>query len=362
VTRCIVLAVGDTAGHVTPALAIADAYKDLVRDIDVRFLSAGEGTGHWLIARAGYHVDYVPGSQIARTTLLRQGLALGRTALGVAHARRVLRRHGVRLVIGTGGYGSAGALLGARTLGLMTALVEPNVVPGLTNRLLGRIAHRAYLGFAEAATSFPPERTLVTGIPVRQPPAAATLRQVPALPRVNVLVMSGSRGQDFLGQRVPELLAALARHDLQIHVHHQGGTSTAAISHAYERLHIPARVEPFIDNVAEALAWADIAIARAGAGTIAELSAAGVPTLLIPLADAAHDHQGENAKALVARGAALSTREGTWATEELANQLSMLLHNADSMRSMSRAMQGVTDRDGAAHIVRDCEALMQGRW
>ncbi|MEQ1759691.1 MAG: glycosyltransferase [Vicinamibacterales bacterium] len=362
-TRVLALAVGDTAGHVLPALAIAEAYAQLVGEIDVRFFAAGEGAGHWLIGKAGYPLHYVPGSQIARTSAGQQALALWRTGRGIVRARGLLRQHGARLVIGTGGYGSASALLAARTLGLTTALVEPNVEPGLANKLLGRFVHRAYVAFQETTAAFPRGTSLVTGVPIRgNLSTLAHERRAPALPHLRILVMSGSRGAQFLGEHVPALCSLLAGNGLTLDVRHQGGAETATIEAAYARLGIRARVESFISDMPAALANADLAITRAGAGTIAELATAGIPALLVPLADAAHDHQAANAAALVARGAALMTRESDWDTPRIADQMLTLLRHDTGWDTMSAAMFALAREDGAARIVTDCEALMEGRW
>jgi UDP-N-acetylglucosamine--N-acetylmuramyl-(pentapeptide) pyrophosphoryl-undecaprenol N-acetylglucosamine transferase len=180
--------------------------------------------------------------------------------------------------------------------------------------------------------------------------------------RVNVLVTSGSRGERFLGARVPELAARLRRHGLSLILRHQGGGDVAAIEQAYAGAGIEATVEPFIEDMAATLAWADFAITRAGAGTLAELALAGVPALLVPLGDAAYDHQAANAAAFAGRGAALSWREQEWNTDTVAAAVSSLLQDPSAWTSMSRAMSSLATPDAASRIVRECEALMDGRW
>jgi UDP-N-acetylglucosamine--N-acetylmuramyl-(pentapeptide) pyrophosphoryl-undecaprenol N-acetylglucosamine transferase len=347
---------------VIPALALAEAYARLAGTLEIRFFAAGEGAGHRLLERAGYPVHFIPGSQIARTTRLEQCVAVGRLVHGVARARKTLIQHRTRLVIGTGGYGSAGAIVAARSLGLATALIEPNVTPGLANRILGRITHRSWVGFEQTAGFFPHHRTVVTGVPLRRGVANVTSRQPPVLPRLRVLVLSGSRGEAFLGERIPALAQALGHAGLSVEVRHQGGEWAGAIQQAYDKLRIQACVEGFIEDMAGALAWADLAIARAGAGTIAELAAAGVPMLLVPLADAAHDHQASNASALASRDAALMVREEQWETDALARQILGLVRHADAWTTMARTAQGLSTPDATTRIIQDCEALMVGRW
>jgi UDP-N-acetylglucosamine--N-acetylmuramyl-(pentapeptide) pyrophosphoryl-undecaprenol N-acetylglucosamine transferase len=363
-TRCIAIAVGDTAGHVMPAIAIAEAYRQHVGPVDVRFFAAGEGPGHWLVEQAGYPLDYVPGSPIARVGRLQQGAALVRTTRGVVRARSLLLRRNARLVIGTGGYGSASALIAGRSCGLTTALVEPNVVPGLTNRLLGRVVDRAYVAFHETTSAFPAGRAIVTGVPSATGSTISLTgaRRPPALPHLKVLVTSGSRGEDFMGAHVPPFAQALQRRGLVLEVRHQGGSDTPLVQRSYEALGVSAVVQPFIHDMADALAWADVMIARAGAGTLAELGLAGVPALLVPLADAADDHQASNAMVFVKRGAALWTREQDWNTEALAEQVSSLVRDKGTWERMSAAMAALATPDAASRIVCDCESMMAGLW
>jgi UDP-N-acetylglucosamine--N-acetylmuramyl-(pentapeptide) pyrophosphoryl-undecaprenol N-acetylglucosamine transferase len=177
-----------------------------------------------------------------------------------------------------------------------------------------------------------------------------------------VLVLSGSRGEAFLGERMPALVQALRLEGLSVEVRHQGGEGAARIQQVYDHLHIPACVEGFIEDISSALSWADIAIARAGAGTIAELAAAGVPMLLVPLADAAHDHQAWNASALAASDAALMVREEQWVTEALARQILALVRDGAAWTTMAKVAQELSSSDATARIIDDCEALMVGRW
>ena len=346
-----------------PALAVAEAYSEMAGPVDIRFFAAGEGTGHTHITRGGFPLDYVPGSPIARVRTLQQLIALGHAGLGVVSARALLAQHGARLAIGTGGYGSAGMLLAARSMGLMTALIEPNVVPGLANRILGCVVHRAMVAFEETAGAFPGHRAVITGVPVRLGFAqAGGSRRLPALPLVKLLVTSGSRGERFLGTHVPDLAARLQHEGLSLMVRHQGGDDASTIERAYADAGIKASVEPFIEDMHAALGWADFAIARAGAVTLAEFAIAGVPSLVVPLADAAHDHQAANAAAFVRRGAALSWREQDWNTDLVGQRVAGLIRNAQAWGAMSTAMSALAVPDAAARVVRECETLMEGRW
>jgi UDP-N-acetylglucosamine--N-acetylmuramyl-(pentapeptide) pyrophosphoryl-undecaprenol N-acetylglucosamine transferase len=177
-----------------------------------------------------------------------------------------------------------------------------------------------------------------------------------------VLVLSSTRGAPFLAGRVPELLAEVERRGVTVEVLHQSGEVTAGdVAHAYRRVAIKATVAPYLDEIASAYRWADLVIARSGAGTIAEAAAAGVPALLVPLADAAGDHQAANAAAVAAAGAAIAVREEEWRGEALARRITALLE-PPAWVAAARAARGLAAPDAAARIVADCETLMAGRW
>jgi UDP-N-acetylglucosamine--N-acetylmuramyl-(pentapeptide) pyrophosphoryl-undecaprenol N-acetylglucosamine transferase len=191
---------------------------------------------------------------------------------------------------------------------LATAIHEANIRPGLANRWIARLVDRVYVNHAETAQVLASQRLVVIGWPVR-----SYLCELAELPRqswhgvrpARILVCAASRGGSFFAREVPALLERLASTAIPLEVHHQSGdVEPLPIELAYTRAGIVAHVSPFIDDMAAAYRWADLAIVRAGAGTIAELAIAGLPALLVPLADAADDHQTVNARAFVAAGAA----------------------------------------------------------
>ena len=327
---------------------------------------AGQVVPVHLASRHGCRYQAVSGSQLVRVGLGGKLAAVGCTLAGVAEARRLLRLSETRLVLGFGGYASGPLVIAARTLGLPAAIHEANVWPGLANRLLGRIASRVYLNDDAASRHFPAGRWLVTGWPVRQEVSA--LAHEPRRPAVGdrparVLICSGSRGGAFFGQRVPAVLERLSANGMRIEARHQSAEADPGpISDAYRRAGVPAGVMAFIDDMRDAYLWADVAITRAGAGTIAELALAGLPALLVPLADAAEDHQAPNAKACASAGAGFWVREGAWNAEDLAGRLSKLLTDPAAWEAASAGARQRAAPDAADRVVDDCEAIMRGRW
>jgi UDP-N-acetylglucosamine--N-acetylmuramyl-(pentapeptide) pyrophosphoryl-undecaprenol N-acetylglucosamine transferase len=363
--RRVLIVVGPTAGHVYPALAIADAYRARHPDLDVGFAGALDSLAARILGARGYALALVSGSQLVNVGPGGKLAAAGRAVSGFVQARRLLRARRTRLVLGLGGYASGAILLAARSLGARVAIHEANVVPGLANRWLAPFAHRIYLGFGAAAVAFGTRQPLVTGHPVRADIAALAgePRSAPGRERLaRILVLSSTRGERFLAERVPDLLAGVERRGVAVEVLHQSGQFSAdALAHAYRLAGVKATVAPYLDAIGSAYRWADFVIARSGAGTLAEIAAAGVPALLVPLADAPGDHQAANAATVAAAGAGIVVREGEWRCDPLAVQVTALL-GEDAWTAAARAARRLARPDAAARIVEDCEALMTGRW
>jgi UDP-N-acetylglucosamine--N-acetylmuramyl-(pentapeptide) pyrophosphoryl-undecaprenol N-acetylglucosamine transferase len=366
VTRRIALVVGPTAGHVHPAIAIAEAYRAAFPDVEAVFVGAAAGPALRILAARGLPLETVSASPIAGVGLASRVGAVASVVPSFAQARRILRNHDTRLVIGVGGYASGGVLLAARSLGVRTVIHEANVVPGLANRLLAPLVHRVYLGQAAARDAFAVSRPLVTGHPVRADIAAmaAAARLAPhRLRPLRVLVTSGSRGMEFLVERVPDLLREVQRQGVTVEALHQAGeVDPQAIRVAYLRAGVKASITPYYTDIASVYRSADFAIARAGAGTVAELAAAGLPALLVPLAGLADDHQAANARVFTDAGAGLTVREAEWDARALGARLAALLGDTAAWTAASDAARARAIPDAAQRIVADCEAEMAGRW
>lgn len=363
--RNIAIAGGGTAGHVNPALAIADAYRDQF-GANVVFIGTASGLETRLVPARGYPLELVDGSRLVGGSVAAKLKGIVGLIKGVAQARALLKKHGVKLVVGVGGYASGAALLAARTMGLATAVHESNAVPGLTNKVLGRLVDRVYLGFEAAKSAFPQARVRVTGNPVR-----AEIEQLDVqrgLPTdgsrpVRILVVGGSQGALFLNQNVPALLAEVAANGIALTVRHQvGKLAPEPVAQAYADTSTAAEVIAYIDDMADAYKWADFAITRAGSGTVSELAAAKLPALLVPFPYAAGDHQAANAKAFSDAGGGLWQRQKDWNSEKLAQSLISLMANTGAMDRAVKGAYAVARPDAARAVVADCEQLMEGRW
>lgn len=300
----ILIMAGGTGGHVFPALAVAQA------------LVASGARVSWLGTRAGIEAELVPAQHIEIDFIDVGGLrgkGLGRL-LGAPlallralfQALAVLRRRDPAAVLGFGGFASGPGGLAAWLTRRPLLIHEQNAVAGLTNRLLARLARQVLAAFP---TAFTPERgATVTGNPVRAAIAALPapgVRYAGRGPQLRLLVVGGSLGAQALNETLPQALARLPA-DRRPQVRHQSGKRhLAAVQAAYAAAGVEAELLPFIADMAEAYGWADLVLCRAGALTVSELAAAGVPAILVPYPHAVDDHQSANASYLAAAGAAL---------------------------------------------------------
>ncbi len=360
--RRIALVGGGTAGHVYPALAVAEAYCQAYDHVELLFIGTADSCEAQLVPSFGYRFRPVRASQLFGVDSRGKARAMLNLTRGMGQARRLLRAHGTKLVIGFGGYASAGALLAARGLGLRTAIHEGNMVPGLTNRLLGRFVDWVYLGFEDANGAFVTQRTRVTGNPVRASvthisPTSRAVRRIGQ--PLHILVMGGSQGSPFFNQHVPGLLRRVAEYGLALDVWHQvGNFDSTPVQAAYASAGLSVSVVPYIDDIATAYAWADFAITCSGSGTISELAVCGLPALLVPLPNVAQDHQTVNAELFAKTGAAWWLREADWQVERLASQLAAWLRDPEARATASQQARRLATPGAAQTLVADCEVLM----
>lgn len=360
----VAIACGWTAGHVYPALAVADAWRHAAPGIELILLGSAGGFEARLVPAHGYRLALIRAAPFAGVGLGAKIHALWATALGAVEARRILRAERVELVLAFGGYVAAPVVLAAWSLGVPAVLHEANAIPGVANRALARLADRMLLGF-EAAGAPLADDAAVTGTPIRAAIAALAeqTRQPPAPGApVRVLVTGGSLGSNFLNERVPDLLTRVAARGLRVEARHQVGDGDLERTRAhYADAAIPAEVVSYLDDMAAAYAWADIAIVSAGAVTLAELAAAGLPALVVPLASATGDHQAANARAFAAATGASWTREETWDADERAAWLVSLLASPKAWRAASAGIRRLVRVDAAAAVIRACEVIFRAR-
>jgi UDP-N-acetylglucosamine--N-acetylmuramyl-(pentapeptide) pyrophosphoryl-undecaprenol N-acetylglucosamine transferase len=352
----VVIAGGGTGGHLYPGLALADALGS--RGVSVTFVGTAGGIEARVVPAAGYPLRLLPGRQL-------RGGGAGRAVIGlVTAAGAALRGIGLlgalrpSLVVGVGGYASVAVVLAAAARGIPTVLLEQNAVPGAANRFLARLAHRVCVGFAESGDLFPPGRALYTGNPVR----ADILRPRPSRDRPGLLVFGGSAGAHRLNEATLEALQALGRMGRDLGVTHQTGVADLdTIRARYAAIGLPARVEPFIADMGSAYAAADVVVARAGAMTCAEVTAVGLPAILVPYPHAADDHQRRNAEILVRAGAAEMILDVELTGKRLAASLGALLADAGRRARMAERARALGRPDAAQRVAEECLRIASAR-
>jgi UDP-N-acetylglucosamine--N-acetylmuramyl-(pentapeptide) pyrophosphoryl-undecaprenol N-acetylglucosamine transferase len=373
--RRVAIAGGYTAGHVNTGLEIAREYQSAFGPTSILFIGTRDGFESRLVPPTGHRLEMISGGPIINQGHLGKLNGAWSACVGVVQARRLLKAERIELMIGLGSYVSALTLLAARQLGIRTALHEANEQPGFANRFASRFVDRIYLGShsaladlggdANASTmtgTSAAQRVIVTGNPVREEILGCS-RRAPlrdSKEPARILVTGGSLGSAFLNRRVPELLGRLAAGGIELDVHHQAGdTDLEAIRAHYDRVGLEATVASYFDAIAEEYGQAHFAITSAGAITLAELAACGLPSLVVPLAGAAHDHQVPNAAAYSRHCGALWSRESDWNPAELAAAIARQLENPAVWNEHSKRAHEYSRSQAARELVEDCESMMR---
>lgn len=351
-SRPVMIIAGGTGGHVFPGLAVAEELRR--RGVPVVWMGTRQGLEARVVPAAGIVIEWLDVRGLRRRGVGGWLAAPWMVARATLQALRIMRRHRPRSVLGMGGYVSGPGAAAAKLLGIPLLIHEQNAVPGFTNRKLSALAVRVMTGFADALDGG--DKVVHTGNPVR-----AAIAAVPAPAHrargdgpLHLLVLGGSQGAAALNEAVP---AALAKLDAKLRPqvwHQAGGQHVDTVLPLYRQQGIDARVEPFIDDMAAAYGWADLAICRAGALTVAELAAAGVPAVLIPFPFAVDDHQTANARHLVARDAAVLFPQDHLTVERLAAVLVELLGDRQHLQTMASNARALGMPDAAARVAALC--------
>lgn len=348
--RPVMVLAGGTGGHIFPGLAVARSLGEI--GVPVVWLGADDGMETRLVPQHGIEIDTIMVRAIRGKGL---GTLLGaplKVMRAVSAARRVIRIRQPRAVISFGGFAAGPGGLAARLAGVPLIVHEQNRAPGMTNRVLARLADRVLTGFPD---TFKAVREELVGNPVRDEIAALP---VPAERfdgregELRILVLGGSQGARILNEAVPLALASLRDKGIGCQVRHQcGAKQVESATTAYGQAGIQAGIEPFIADMAAAYAWADLVLCRAGALTLAEVCAAGVGSVLVPFALAVDDHQTRNAQYLVEHGAAVLLPQQS--SEVLAGQLVDAitgLRDRASLLRLANAARALARPDAAARV------------
>ena len=353
---------GGTGGHIFPALAVAEELRvrgaRLERfgtEYSIEFLGTTRPLESRLIPGAGFPLRTIKAAGlkgISGLQGLRNLMLLPRTAVSTAW---VLRDFQPQVVVGVGGYLAGPVMVEAALRDIPTLLIEPNALPGFTNRALAPLVRVAALGFEQAAR-FYGEKAHVTGLPVR-----AAFHAIPSKRHEapsSVLIVGGSQGSRAINEVMVRCAPLLSRESAWLKVVHQtGDAGYNAVREAYLKQNLAAHVCAFIDDMAGALAQSDLVISRAGAAAVAELAAAGRAALLIPFPAATDQHQQANARAFEQAGAARVILQTELKPERLMKDVHELLSDPTRLIEMERAAKALARPEAAARIADLVEEL-----
>lgn len=362
----VIVSGGGTGGHIYPAMAIAKGLLARLNDIDVLYVGTREGMEAKLAPESGLCFQGISGKGLPRKFSTETLVAAGLSAKALWETKKVLKDYKPDLVVGTGGYVSGPVVLTSAIFGIPTLLHEQNALPGKTNKILARVVRTVMLSFPESEQYFSSkEKIKVVGLPVREEIGQIN-RKTAALDfglnpsKKTLLVTGGSRGALSINKAVIHLLKQLAEHP-EIQVIWATGSATyepiikdlesQAINWQKEQW----KIVEYINNMPQALACADLCICRAGATTLAELSAAGKASILIPYPYAAENHQEYNAKAFQAQGAAAMILDKELNGQILWETVKQTLFNAFKLEEMAARAQGVFKPGALDRILNICQ-------
>jgi len=352
----MLLAGGGTGGHLFPAVALAERLQETEPGSEVLFVGTARGIEASVLPKLGLPLRTIDIRGFVGKGLLAKLAVAPRLIRSVRQSQRILKEFDPDVVVGVGGYASAPVLLAARMQKLPFVIHEQNAWPGLTNRLLARWAERVCLSFADADRAFHRGRTVLTGNPLRR-----GMEDCPALPLEGgqLLVFGGSRGARAINEVVVRMLPQLEAWRGRLRIVHQTGVEDLErVREGYRQAGwADDGVVPFIDDMAAAYAASQLVICRAGATTIAELTACGRPAILIPYPHAAADHQTGNARALAHRGAALLLPQHDLTEERLARLAGDLLNDRERLQSMAATARSLGRRGAADLILHECRGI-----
>lgn len=361
----LVVAGGGTGGHLFPGIAVAEEFLAWEKGNEVLFIGTEKGIEARILPRLGFRLEFIAAAGIRGKSGFSRIKGLAMLLYGYAQARRILRTFRPDRVLGVGGYASGPVVLAAGGMGLKRFIHEQNAIPGFTNKVLARFSDRIFISLAESEQFFAGGEILLTGNPIRKEILAEVLRggEPPAISNAHLsargegedfrlLVFGGSAGAHSINNALVAALPLLSRFRENLTITHQTGENDLAeVRAAYQREGFKAETVPFIDNMAGAYRNADLIVCRAGATTVAEVTACGKPCIFIPYPYAVDDHQRRNAEALLKKGAGFMILDRELSGESLARLITDLIGNPGKLEEAGRNAKNLARLDAAQVIV-----------
>ncbi len=358
----VMIAGGGTGGHLFPGIAIAEEVRQAHPDAQIRFVGTTRGIEARVLPQLGWDHDFIEVSGLKTVGVMGALRGMLRLPKALWQARRVVKAFAPDAVVGVGGYASGPVVLMAKLRGVKTAICEQNSIPGLTNKILGKLVQRVFLAFDVTRPFFKAKKIALVGTPIRVAMLKRLLESTAAAPTsteatkpLRIFICGGSLGAVKLNEIASEAVIFLSE-NRTVHVVHQTGKQGLAETEArYRNAGLGAeQVEcrEFIDDMAAQYAAADLIIARAGAATVAELAIAGKPAIFVPYPFAADNHQELNAKEIVDGGGAKMFRQDALTGDILRAAILEIVDDAGVRQRMAANMAGFA-KPGAGRAVAD---------
>jgi UDP-N-acetylglucosamine--N-acetylmuramyl-(pentapeptide) pyrophosphoryl-undecaprenol N-acetylglucosamine transferase len=356
----ILIAGGGTGGHLFPGIALAEELVSRAMNHKVLFVGTQHGLEAKHVPQAGFDLEKIEIGGLKGRGLWGWIMGLMRLPRAVWQSTRIIRRFHPDVVVGVGGYASGPVVLAAWLVRTRTLVLEQNALPGMTNKILGKLAKRVVVAFQEAKKYFPRHKVVLLGNPVRKALLENFLRRHQPKEGIDLLVFGGSQGARTLNKIVPVAVGLMAEEIDPLRVVHQTGErELEQVVRRYKSLGVSSDVQvtAFIDDMAGAYRRADLVVCRAGATTVTELSLCRIPSVLIPFPYAADNHQEINAQALVNAGAAVMVRESQIDGEKLALIVMDILKDKNKRMQMENAAASVSRPEAAQDVADLCLEL-----
>jgi UDP-N-acetylglucosamine--N-acetylmuramyl-(pentapeptide) pyrophosphoryl-undecaprenol N-acetylglucosamine transferase len=356
----VVIAGGGTGGHLFPGLAIAQEFRARNQRNSIVFISTGNPLERTVIGQTDFRLESITAEGLKGRGIWNQARSALKIPKGIIEALRILKTYKPHLTVGLGSYSAGPVVLAARLLRTKIVLHEQNILPGITNRILAPFADRIYLSFNDTRARFAPHKIRITGNPVRRElfnnhDAEAT---VSGHEKFCVFIIGGSQGAHSINTTLVEALEHLTLKDNLYFVHQTGAADEQMVAEAYQRVNIAARVQAFFLHMGPLYQQADLIICRAGATTVAEVTAMGKAVIFVPFPFAADDHQTLNAAALADRGAAELVHEKDLNAGALAQRIEFYAAHPQALEAMAAKACRLGHPDAAQTIVDDCYRLL----
>jgi len=360
----IVIAGGGTGGHLFPGIAVAQEFETRNAASKIIFVSTGNPLERTVLSKTGYSLQTITAAGIKGRGLWNQVKSVAKIPKGILEANRILKKFSPDLTLGLGSYSAGPAIFAAWLRRIPIVVHEQNILPGITNRILSRFANRVYISFENTKSNMDSRKVRWTGNPVRRELLEYSDRHAEVVSEhsgnglFTILIIGGSQGAHRINTAVIEALGDLEDKEHLHFVHQTGNADEQPVKEAYRRNNIQCTVQSFFDNMAELYSRADLLICRAGATTVAEITALGKAVIFIPFPYAADNHQVLNAGTLAEDGAAEMIIEKDLSGQILSKKIAYYAAHREALNDMAAKARRFGNPAAAKNIVDDCYRLL----